>query len=303
MNHLLTTYSIAAYDPVHQEWGVAVQSKFLAAGALVPWVEPNVGALATQGKTNADYRKKAFTLLKSGYDAREVIQLLVKEDSNSDYRQVGLVDFRGDSYAHTGEFCLPLAMHRQGVNYTCQGNLLTNETVLENMAGGFENTAGDLADKLWASLNSAQEAGGERRGVQSAAILVKKETPGLFGLSDSYIDIRVDDHAEPLQELKRLLSMHRVNYAMNHRNKQFAYDDIVKKMLENLLAVINQADLKINKGPQPGQAIIDFAREEGLSLDEVFNDKMISGWLVDSIVQRYYENEYKTYYFFNDNTR
>ncbi len=202
------TFSIVAYDPEREEWGVAVQSKFLAVGSVVPWASAGVGALATQSWANTSYGPRGLAMMEEGVSAEEVIAWLTEEDKDRASRQVGVVDARGEAAAFTGEECFDWAGHIVGENYTCQGNILVSEDTVKAMAQTFEETQGALVDRLITALGAGQKAGGDRRGQQSAAILVVRERGGYAGFNDRYVDLRVDDHPTPIDELARLRKLH-----------------------------------------------------------------------------------------------
>jgi uncharacterized Ntn-hydrolase superfamily protein len=203
----ICTFSIVAYDPEQQEWGVAVASKFLAVGAVVPWAKAGAGAIATQSHANTSYGPKALELLSQGKSADEVIKLLTEEDPGKDVRQVGIVDSKGNSATYTGSKCMPWAGGKIGKHYACQGNILAGEAVVDDMAKAFEEAKVPLAWRLLAALEAAEKAGGDKRGKQSAAILVVRDKAGYSGFNDRMIDFRVDDHANPVQELARILAL------------------------------------------------------------------------------------------------
>lgn len=206
----VATFSIVAYDPQREEWGVAVQSKFLAVGAVVGWAQAGAGAVATQSYANLAYGPDGLKLMAEGMDADTVIQTLTGPDEERALRQVGVVDAQGLAAAFTGDGCYDWAGHIVGDGYACQGNILIPGTV-EAMAQRFEEmrgSDGELSDWLVEALAAAQEAGGDKRGRQSAAVLVVREGGGYGGNNDRYLDLRVDDHPEPIQELQRILKMH-----------------------------------------------------------------------------------------------
>jgi uncharacterized Ntn-hydrolase superfamily protein len=203
----ICTFSIVAYDPERQEWGVAVASKFLAVGAVVPWAKANVAAIATQSHANTTYGPKGLDLLSQGKSAEEVIKLLTEDDPGKDVRQVGIVDSKGNPATYTGSKCTAWAGGKTGKHYACQGNILAGEAVVDDMAKAFEEAKGPLAWRLIAALEAAEKAGGDKRGKQSAAILVVRDKAGYSGFNDRMIDFRVDDHANPVQELTRILAL------------------------------------------------------------------------------------------------
>jgi uncharacterized Ntn-hydrolase superfamily protein len=200
------TFSIVAFDPDRQEWGVGVASRVLAVGAVVPYAKAGVGAVATQARTNTGYGPKGLELLGQGKSAQEVLKLLTEEDKLKDVRQVGIVDAKGEAVAFTGAKCGTWAGARTGKHYTCQGNLLAGEAVVTDMAKAFEGAKGPLAWRILAAMEAAEKAGGDKRGKQSAGIVVVRAKGGPGG-NDRMIDLRVDDHRTPVEELARLLAL------------------------------------------------------------------------------------------------
>ena len=205
----VATFSIVGYDAETGALGVAVQSKFFAVGAVVPWAEAGVGAIATQSWANTTYGPNGLKLLKSGLSAVQTLERLVADDSGRATRQVGIVDAKGNVANYTGDECNEWAGAVSGKHYTAQGNILAGEDVIKAMGKAFEDTEGELADKLMAALFAGQEAGGDTRGQQSAALLVVQENSGYGGFNDRYIDLRVDDAEKPIEELQRLLEIHK----------------------------------------------------------------------------------------------
>lgn len=206
---IVATFSIVARDPATGELGVAVASKFIAVGAVVPYAKAGVGAVATQAWANTTYGPRGLEMMEQGIDPRVVTEELLRDDGQRAHRQVGLIDAQGRVHAYTGEKCLPFAGHLTGENYTIQGNILANEAVLEAMAQAFEQTKGDLADRLLAALAAGESAGGDKRGRQSAALLIVRQGWGYNGQNDRYRDLRVDDHERPAEELERIYDIHR----------------------------------------------------------------------------------------------
>ena len=206
---IVATYSIAACDLDAGQWGVAVQSKFLAVGSVVSWAEPLVGAIATQAYANPRYGPDGLALLRDGATAEETVEQLVAGDDGRDERQLGIVDRSGGSASWTGPGCNEWAGHRNGFCYAAQGNILVGPETADALATTFEATEGQtLARRLLDCLAAAQAAGGDRRGQQSAALLVVERDGGYAKLSDSLIDLRVDDHERPIDELRRLHTLH-----------------------------------------------------------------------------------------------
>lgn len=203
-----STFSIAAYDPATGDLGVAVASKFPAVGAMVPWAKAGVGAVATQAAANLDFGPQGLKLMEAGASPQEALDQLLKSDSGRDDRQVGLVDTHGRAAAWTGPKCFAFAGQIVGENFTVQGNILTGRSVVEAMAQKFSSTSGPLAERLMAALEAGDAAGGDRRGRESAALLVVRQGAGYGGVGDRWIDLRVDDHPQPVAELRRLLGVH-----------------------------------------------------------------------------------------------
>jgi uncharacterized Ntn-hydrolase superfamily protein len=184
-----------------------VASKYLAVGAVVPWAKADVGAVATQAAVNIALGPNGLDLLAKGMSADEALKALVDSDKGSAVRQIGLVDAKGKAASFTGDKCIPFAGGKTGEHYACQGNILAGQAVIDDMAKAFEETKGPLAWRMMAALEAADKAGGDKRGKQSAAILVVRDKRGPNGVGDRYVDLRVDDHKEPIPELARILSL------------------------------------------------------------------------------------------------
>jgi uncharacterized Ntn-hydrolase superfamily protein len=209
MVELVATYSIAACDLEARQWGVATQSKFLGVGSVVPWAEPQIGAIATQAYANPRYGPDGLVLLREGLSAEEVVERLTQADDGRDHRQLGVVDGKGGSASYTGSECMDWAGGRTGPGYAAQGNILVSAETVDAIAETFERSASaPLVERLLDCLDAAQAAGGDRRGQQSAALLVVERDGGYAGLSDSIVDLRVDEHELPLTELRRIYGMH-----------------------------------------------------------------------------------------------
>jgi uncharacterized Ntn-hydrolase superfamily protein len=202
------TFSIVGCDAYAEQLGVAVASKFLAVGAVVPWLECEVGAIATQALANTRYGPEGLAQLREGASAREALDALLAADPGRDDRQAGIVDARGRGATHTGQGCMAWAGGRAGSGYAVQGNILTGPDVVDAMAESFETGSGDLADRLLLALAAGDAAGGDRRGRQSAALVVVAPAGGYGGNNDRLVDLRVDDHPEPVTELRRLFGTH-----------------------------------------------------------------------------------------------
>jgi uncharacterized Ntn-hydrolase superfamily protein len=211
----LATFSIVGRDPATGEMGIAVASRFFAVGAVVPWAKAGVGAIATQSFANTTFGWRGLDLIERGATPEEVVAILVRNDDDPDRRQFGIVARDGSSATYTGTGCLAWAGGRSGPDYAIQGNILAGEAVVASMERAFLETEGTLAERLYAALVAGDREGGDSRGKQSAALVVVKEGTGYGGYTDRAIDIRVDDHAEPFEELGRLLGIAQVNYGWN----------------------------------------------------------------------------------------
>jgi uncharacterized Ntn-hydrolase superfamily protein len=220
---LVATYSIAAFDPESGDLGVAVQSKYFGVGGVVPWAKAGVGAIATQASANVRYGPEGLKLLAEGRNAKEVVHQLTEADERRAIRQLGVVDAQGRAFAHTGAECLSWAGHIVGTNFTAQGNILAGEAVVRAMAEAYEQArrveGSQLADWLCAALQAGEDAGGDTRGRQSAVLLVVRDGAGPNGVNDRFIDLRVEDHADPTKELSRLLEIHKKFHAGKHRTR------------------------------------------------------------------------------------
>jgi uncharacterized Ntn-hydrolase superfamily protein len=203
-----STFSIVAHDPEAQEWGIAVQSKFLAVGAVVPWAQAGVGAVATQSYANTSFGPDGLALMAEGYSAEEALGQLIAQDEGRAQRQAGLVDAQGQAATYTGDECHAWAGGLTGRHFAAQGNILVSAATVESMARAFEEAKGELADRLVAALAAGQAAGGDRRGQQSASVLVVRPEGGYGGYNDRYLDLRVDDDPAPIERLQALVDLH-----------------------------------------------------------------------------------------------
>jgi uncharacterized Ntn-hydrolase superfamily protein len=209
MDASVGTFSIVARDSATGEIGVAVQSKAFGVGSAVAWARAGEGAIATQASTNMSFGPRGLDLLRQGLSSREVLDSLLASDEGRGNRQVGIIDAAGRPVNYTGSSCLDWAGGRTGDGYACQGNILASEAVVTSMAGAFENTQGELADRLLAALVAAQAAGGDKRGMQSAALLVVRPSERYPEYEYRYIDLRVEDDEDPINELIRLYGIHK----------------------------------------------------------------------------------------------
>jgi uncharacterized Ntn-hydrolase superfamily protein len=285
----MSTFSIVAYDPNRREWGVAVQSKFLAVGAVVAWVQAQAGAVATQSYANLTYGPRGLELMRQGISAQEVIDNLTGEDEGRSTRQVGMVDQAGRAAAFTGSECNAWAGHLVGEGYTCQGNILLPGTV-EAMAQRFEQArrgTGELADWLVEALAVGQKAGGDRRGQQSAALLVAREDGGYGGNNDRYLDLRVDDDLQPIERLKKLVGLHHLYFGQTDPanlvpiesvaeelqdllrrtgylsgEKRTGFDATSRKALRKLVGVENLEQRWDGEGEMIDQDVVEFLQKQ-----------------------------------------
>ncbi len=238
------TYSLVACDLDAREWGVAVQSKFLSVGSVVPWAEPEAGAVATQAYANPRYGPEGLDLLRSGKRAANVVDLLVASDEGRDERQVGIVDAAGDAAAYTGPLCHDWAGHRTGKHYAAQGNILVGEETVDALAETFEGSAHlPLEQRLIECLAAAQAAGGDRRGQQSAALLVVRRHGGYGQLSDVVVDLRVDDHEHPIDELRRLYALHHRLFGVTPDEDWLPLDEPLAREVRERLARLGYDNL------------------------------------------------------------
>jgi uncharacterized Ntn-hydrolase superfamily protein len=233
---VVATYSIVACDLDAGQWGVATQSKFLAVGSVVPWAVPGVGAVATQAYANPRYGPEGLQLLAQGLSATEVVTRLTEADSGRADRQVGIVDAQGGGATYTGSDCMEWAGGLAGPGFAAQGNILVGEETVAALATTFTASHGrPLAERLLECLAAAQAAGGDRRGQQSAALLVVERDGGYAGMSDSLVDLRVDDYPQPVSELARLYQMHSLLFGKTPRDQWIDVDDELRAELSDRL--------------------------------------------------------------------
>lgn len=237
MAETVATYSICACDLAAGQWGVATQSKFLAVGSVVPWAAPHIGAIATQSYANPRYGPEGLELLREGFSAEEVVERLTAADGDRALRQLGIVDGEGRAATFTGEECHAWAGGRTGSGYAAQGNILVSGDTVDALAETFEATGGrPLAERLLDCLDAAEAAGGDSRGRQSAALLVVERDGGYASLSDTLVDLRVDDHPEPLVELRRIYRLHDLLFGTTPRQDWIPVDDALRAELAERLA-------------------------------------------------------------------
>lgn len=277
-----STFSIVAFDFKNGDLGVAVQSKFPAVGAVVPWAKAKVGAIATQAWCNTAYGPTGLKMLEANLSAQETLRKLLADDTNPQVRQFAVVDAKGQVAAHTGTECFEWAGHITGKGYSCQGNILAGAKVVESMARAYEETSGDLIDRLIQVLSAGQAAGGDRRGQQSAALLVVREKGGYEGFTDRYVDLRVDDHPTPIEELKRVLKVYDMTMLSREDPKNLLTidHDIAVVLQKNLMK------LGMYKGEITG--VLDDATNKALhefvNINNFENRMHEQGWIWKSIL-------------------
>jgi uncharacterized Ntn-hydrolase superfamily protein len=254
---LVATYSIAACDLDAGHWGVATQSKFLGVGSVVPWAAPGIGAIATQAYANPRYGPDGLALLREGLSAQEVVERLTAGDEGREHRQLGVVDGQGRGASFTGGECMDWAGGKTGDGYAAQGNILVSAETVDAIAETFESSKGPLAERLLDCLDAAQAAGGDRRGQQSAALLAVERDGGYAGLSDEIVDLRVDEHPRPLEELRRIYVIHQAIFGKTPRDQWVAVDDGLATELRDRLA-------KLGYEGELGDAFFTWAGNENL---------------------------------------
>jgi uncharacterized Ntn-hydrolase superfamily protein len=259
------TFSIVARSADGASWGVAVASKFLAVGSAVPAAVAGIGAVATQAQANVTWKAAALALLDEGATASVTVERLVADDDAPTHRQLGVVDAEGGAAAHTGEDCLDWAGHVVGDAMTVQGNILAGPQVLEAMQESWRATAGepDLGRRLLSALQAGDAAGGDRRGRQSAALLVVREGAGYGGLDDVALDLRVDDHPDPCTELERLVDLHRVFLTASTQDERVPLTGELRTELEDLARAVGKRDLAAWVGSENYEMRVDLDDEPG----------------------------------------
>ena len=231
----IMTFSIVAYDPAERAFGVGVASKFLAVGAMVPWVRAGVGAIATQAHGNLTFGTNGLALLTQGYSAQETLELLLQGDALSERRQVGIVDNQGRAASHTGSQCFAWAGSKTGQGFACQGNILSGENVVEAMAAAYQSAQGELADRLLAALIAGENAGGDRRGKQAAALYVARPNGGYGGNNDRYLDLRLDDDPAPIMRLGELVALHHLYFGQPKPEDRLPISEALARELQAIL--------------------------------------------------------------------
>jgi uncharacterized Ntn-hydrolase superfamily protein len=231
----INTFSIVAYDPVAQSWGVAVASKFLAVGSVVSWARANVGAVATQSFCKVSYGPDGLALMEQGKSAQETLATLIASDAQESLRQVGMVDRQGGAATHTGKDCFDWAGGVTAEGVACQGNILAGAAVIHDMLAAYQSASGEMADRLVVALLAADAAGGDKRGKQGAAVLVVKPNGGYGGDNDRYLDLRVDDDPLPIPRLQKLVAAHHIFFGQAKPEDQIAITEAIAREIQHWL--------------------------------------------------------------------
>ncbi|MBB6454769.1 putative Ntn-hydrolase superfamily protein [Salirhabdus euzebyi] len=268
------TFSIVGFDPKTGELGIAVQSKFIGVGSVVPWAKAGVGAVATQALANPAYGPDGLELMEEGKTAQEAIDILISKDEGRSERQVGMVDANGNAATYTGEDCLYWAGGRAGKHYAAQGNILVNEQTVEAMAETFEKSNGSLAERLLQALDAGQAAGGDKRGMQSAAIYIVKEKGGYAEANDRFIDLRVDDHPDPIKELIRIYNLHQLYFGTTKEENILTIDGEVRHNIEKHLHRLGFLENSSVDNEQLHKALTSFIHIENFEERELEKGKI-----------------------------
>ncbi|WP_088007869.1 DUF1028 domain-containing protein [Indiicoccus explosivorum] len=277
----INTFSIAGYDPATGELGIAVASKFLGVGAVVPFAKAGVGAVATQSWANLSYGPDGLALLQEGKSPDEVIEKLTSGDEHAALRQAGIVDAKGRSATFTGSECFDWAGGIARENFAAQGNILVGEETVRQMADTFEQAPGSLAERLLAALEAGETAGGDSRGKQSAALLIVKENGSYGGYNDKYIDLRVDDHQTPVQELNRLFKLHQLYFEPTKDEDVLKIEGETEEVLKELL---KQYGFLKQANPSSDE-LVDALKD--YQMTENFDERIQEGAFIDKKVLEY----------------
>jgi uncharacterized Ntn-hydrolase superfamily protein len=231
----LSTFSIVACDLKAQAWGIAVASKFPAVGAIVPWAKAKIGAVATQALANTTFGPRGLELMASGFSAEDTVSKLLAHDGDRERRQVGVVDRKGKSASYTGKACAEWAGGLAGPGYAIQGNIPAGAEVIHRMEHAFLDAKGELPERLFAAISAGAHAGGNRRGRQSAALIVVKPKAGYGGYNDRWIDYRVDDHLNPVARLGELLQLHHLYFDKGPKSKRIKLEGRIAKEVQKIM--------------------------------------------------------------------
>lgn len=282
---LLNTFSIVGYDPETKEWGIAVQSKFIACAAVVSWARAGAGAVATQSYANTSYGPRGLDLMAAGASAEEALEQLIADDPDKDKRQVGLVDAQGRSATFTGSGCHDWAGGVTGQHFAAQGNILVGKETVEAMAETFSQTKGPLGRRLLAALDAGQAAGGDSRGRQAAGLLVVKEKGGYGGYNDRAVDLRVDEHPEPIKELIRIYNIHQLYFGKPAPGDILEVDDKMRQDIAANLRTLGYLDRNVNTDADLYQALTHFMQTEN------FEERQQPQGKIDQAVLKYLEDK------------
>jgi len=278
------TFSIVACDLEDNAWGVAVASKFPAVGAVVPWVQAEAGAVATQSFANTSYGPRGLALMGTGFSAQETLDRLLEDDPDKDLRQVGLVDAKGGSATFSGSGCYPWAGGLWGKGYAIQGNILSNDSVVPAMENAFLRTNGNLPIRLHAALMAGDQAGGDKRGRQSAAIYVAKPKAGYGGFVDRWLDYRVDDHENPVPRLGELLDMHELYFGKSPESDRV---EITGNVMTQLTEILMQRRY-LTDGTSFSEAFHEFIGNENFEERADPEAKWIDGPVLDYLIKKFH---------------
>jgi len=277
------TFSIVACDLEDNAYGVAVASKFPAVGAVVPWVQAEAGAVATQSFANTSYGPRGLALMGTGFSAQETLDRLLEEDPDKELRQVGLVDAKGGSATFSGSGCYPWAGGLSGKGYAIQGNILSNDSVVPAMEEAFLRTNGNLPIRLHAALLAGDRAGGDKRGRQSAAIYVAKPRAGYGGFVDRWLDYRVDDHEDPVPRLGELLDMHGLYFGKSPESERV---EIKGNVMTQLTEILMQRSY-LTDGKSFSEAFHEFIGNENFEERADPEAKWIDGPVLDYLIKKF----------------
>jgi uncharacterized Ntn-hydrolase superfamily protein len=273
----VSTFSIVARDPATGDLGIAVESKFLAVGAVVPWARAGVGAVATQAHANVAYGPDGLVLLSTGLTAQQALERLIADDAAPRARQAGIVDAQGNAATYSGPECNDWAGGVAGDGFCCQGNILTGPEVVDAMVEGYATADGTFANRLLTALEAGQAAGGDSRGQQSAAILIVRAAGGYGGFNDRFIDLRIDDHPTPIAELRRLVMLHRVYFDVDQADLQ-PFDDALAAIVAERLVGLGFLDR-----PTADRATIEAALSAWAGRENL-EERMRDDGQIDSVV-------------------
>jgi uncharacterized Ntn-hydrolase superfamily protein len=285
----LSTFSIVAFDPQAPAWGIAVASKFPAVGAVVPWARAGAGAVATQSYANTAYGPTGLDLMAGGSSAAEALESLTKADSDQEKRQAGFVDSNGTAATFTGDGCHAWAGGLAGQGFAVQGNILTGPEVVESMAEAYQQQGEEFPERLLSALLAGDRAGGDRRGRQSAALLVVKEAGGYAGLNDRWIDYRVDDHDDPVPRLAELLELHRLYFEQSSPEDQLSISGEVAEQLQALMLDLGyyQGEVTGDYDPPTRSALEHFIGSENFEDRTDFDAGRIDRPVYDFLLRRF----------------